>query len=152
MTRLGIGRALWVFGFAQAGGNLLYALAAATHPGATDVLLCGGASVSAATRAATYLAVAGEYASQGMATSALLAYITRLCDRRYSATQYALLSSLFGLGRTLSGPPSGWMAERLGYEWFFLSAALLAVPGFLFLQRVAPIQQRDLPEGEIPQS
>jgi PAT family beta-lactamase induction signal transducer AmpG len=167
MTRLGIGRALWVFGFAQAGGNLLYALAAATHPGATDVLLCGDASVSALTRAATYVAVAGEYASQGMATSALLAYITRLCDRRYSATQYALLSSLFGLGRTLSGPPSGWMAERLGYEspacsgwgaehlgyeWFFLCAALLAVPGFLFLQRVAPIQQRDLPEGEIPQA
>jgi PAT family beta-lactamase induction signal transducer AmpG len=85
-----------------------------------------------------------------MATSALLAYITRLCDRRYGATQYALLSSLFGLGRTLSGPPSGWMAERLGYEWFFLSAALLAVPGFLFLQRVAPIQQRELPAGELP--
>jgi hypothetical protein len=42
------------------------------------------------------------------------------------------------------------MAERLGYEWFFLSAALLAVPGFLFLQRVAPIQQRELPAGELP--
>jgi PAT family beta-lactamase induction signal transducer AmpG len=150
MTRLGIGRALWIFGFAQAGGNLLYALAAATHPGATDVLLCGGASVSAATRGATYLAVAGEYASQGMATSALLAYITRLCDKRYGATQYALLSSLFGLGRTLSGPPSGWMAERLGYEWFFLAAALLAAPGLLLLQRVAPVQQRDLPLGELP--
>jgi PAT family beta-lactamase induction signal transducer AmpG len=116
------------------------------------VLLCGGASVSTATRAATYLAVAGEYASQGMATSALLAYITRLCDRRYSATQYALLSSLFGLGRTLSGPPSGWMAEQLGYEWFFITAAVLAIPGMAFLQRVAPIQQRDLPEGEMPPS
>jgi PAT family beta-lactamase induction signal transducer AmpG len=151
MTKLGIGRALWVFGFAQAGGNLLYALAAATHPGVTDVALCGGATVSAATRAATYVAIAGEYASQGMATSALLAYVTRLCDRRYAAAQYALLSSLFGLGRTLSGPPSGWMAESLGYPAFFVTAALLAAPGFLFLQRVAPIQQRDLPEGEMPQ-
>ena len=47
-------------------------------------------------------------------------------------------------------PPSGWMAERLGYEWFFLSAALLAAPGLLFLQRVAPIQQRDLPPDELP--
>ena len=116
----------------------------------TDVALCGGAAVSAATRAATYLAIAGEYASQGMATSALLAYVTRLCDRRYGATQYALLSSLFGLGRTLSGPPSGWMAERLGYELFFVAAAVLAIPGMLFLQRVAPIQQRELPAGELP--
>jgi PAT family beta-lactamase induction signal transducer AmpG len=150
MTRLGIGRSLWVFGFAQAAGNLLYALAAATHPGATDVALCGGATVSAATRAATYVAIAGEYASQGMATAAFLAYVTRLCDKRYGATQYALLSSLLGLGRTLSGPPSGFMAERLGYEWFFLAAALLATPGMLLLQRVAPIQQRDLPASELP--
>ena len=150
MTRIGVGRALWVFGAAQAAGNLLYAVAAATHPGATDVALCGGASISAATRAATYVAIAGEYASQGMATSALLAYVTRLCDRRYAAAQYALLSSLFGLGRTLSGPPSGWMAERLGYPGFFAAAALLALPGMVLLQRVAPIQQRDLPEAELP--
>ncbi len=152
MTRLGIGRALWVFGLAQAAGNLLYAIAAATHPGATSVALCDGATVSAATRVATYVAVAGEYASQGMATSALLAYLTRLCDKRYAASQYALLSSLFGLGRTLSGPLSGEMAVRLGYLWFFVGAALLALPGMALLQRVAPIQQRDLPEGEIPQS
>jgi len=151
MTRIGIGRALWVFGFAQAAGVLLYAVAAATHPGAADVALCGGATVSTATRAATYVAIAGEYASQGMATSALLAYVTRLCDRRYAAAQYALLSSLFGLGRTLSGPVSGELAPRLGYATFFVAAALLAIPGMVLLQRVAPIQQRDLPDGEMPQ-
>lgn len=150
MTRLGIARALWIFGAAQAAGNLLYGLAAATHPGPTSVALCAGVEVQALTRAATYVAIAGEYASQGMATAALLAFITRLCDRRYSATQYALLSGLFGLGRTLSGPPSGWLAERLGYEWFFFTAMAAAVPGLLLLQLVAPIQQRELPGTELP--
>jgi len=150
MTRLGIGRALWVFGVAQAAGNLLYGVAAATHPGPTSVTLCAGATVGHLTRGATYLAVAGEYASQGMATAALMAFITRLCDKRYSATQYAILSGLFGLGRTLSGPPSGWLAERLGYEAFFLVAMLAAAPGMLLLQLVAPIQRRELPASELP--
>jgi PAT family beta-lactamase induction signal transducer AmpG len=151
MTRMGLGRALWVFGIAQAAGNALYALAAATHPGAIDIALCPGATISAATRAATYVAIAGEYASQGMATAAMGALMLRVCQKRYSATQYALLSSLFGLGRVASGPPSGWLAERLGYETFFLAAVACAIPGFLLLQRIAPIGQRDVaaaPAGE----
>jgi PAT family beta-lactamase induction signal transducer AmpG len=150
MTRMGLGRALWVFGVAQAASMLLYSVAAATHPGATDVALCAGAPVASSTRAALYVAIAGEYATQGMATSALVAFVTRLCDRRYGATQYALLSSLFGLGRWLSGPPSGWMAERLGYTAFFAVAALAALPGLALLQLVAPVRQRELPAGDLP--
>lgn len=150
MTRMGLGRALWVFGLAQAASMLLYAGAAATHPGATDVALCAGLGVAASTRAATYVAIAGEYAAQGMATSALIALVTRLCDRRYSATQYALLSSLFGLGRWMSGPPSGWLAEQLGYRWFFVAAALCATPGLVLLQAIAPIRQRDVRGAEFP--
>jgi PAT family beta-lactamase induction signal transducer AmpG len=152
MTRMGLGRALWVFGIAQAASMLLYSVAAATHPGAADVALCTGRSVSTLTRAAIYAAISGEYATQGMATSALIAFVTRLCDKRYSATQYALLSSLFGLGRWMSGPPSGWMAERLGYPVFFVAAALAAAPGLVLLQLVAPIRQRDLPRAELPGS
>jgi len=148
MTRMGLGRALWVFGFAQAGGILLYALAAATHPGAIDIALCSGGPIAAATRVATYAAIAGEYASQGMATAAMGALMLRVCEKRYSATQYALLSSLFGLGRVASGPPSGWLAERLGYEAFFVAAAACAIPGLLLLQRIAPIQQREVPGAE----
>ena len=150
MTRMGLGRALWVFGLGQAASMLLYAAAAATHAGATDVALCVGAAVSPVTRAATYVAIAGEYAAQGMATSALIALVTRLCDRRYSATQYALLSSLFGLGRWLSGPPSGWLAEQLGYRWFFVAAALFATPGMVLLQAIAPIRQREVRGAELP--
>ncbi|HET6922905.1 MAG TPA: MFS transporter [Anaeromyxobacteraceae bacterium] len=150
MTRMGLGRALWVFGLAQAASMLLYTLAAATHPGAIDIAACSGVPVSAATRAATYGAIAGEYSTQGMATAALIALVTRLCEKRYSATQYALLSSLFGLGRVASGPPSGWLAEVLGYQAFFAVAALCAVPGLLLLQRIAPIGQRDVPSLEAP--
>jgi MFS transporter, PAT family, beta-lactamase induction signal transducer AmpG len=148
MTRMGLGRALWAFGLAQAGGILLYALAAATHPGAIDIALCAGAPILAMTRVATYVAIAGEYATQGMATAAMGALMLRVCDKRYSATQYALLSSLFGLGRVASGPPSGWLAERLGYEAFFLVAAAFAIPGLLLLQRIAPVQQREVPGAE----
>ncbi|HVP68552.1 MAG TPA: MFS transporter [Anaeromyxobacteraceae bacterium] len=151
MTRMGLGRALWVFGIAQAAGSLLYAGAAATHPGAADVALCtAGVGVAASTRIATYVAIAGEYASQGMGTAAQLALVTRLCDRRYSATQYALLSSLFGLGRWASGPPSGWLAERLGYPAFFFTAALAAIPGLLLLQVIAPLGQREVPGAALP--
>jgi PAT family beta-lactamase induction signal transducer AmpG len=74
----------------------------------------------------------------------MLALILRICDKRYSATQYALLSSLFGFGRTLSGIPSGFLAERLGYSGFFVACIALAIPGMLVLQRLAPIGQRDV--------
>jgi PAT family beta-lactamase induction signal transducer AmpG len=148
MARLGLGRSLWVFGIAQAAGNLVYAVAAATHPGTIDIQLCGGATISWATRAATYAAISFEYASQGMGTAALLALITRLCDKRYSATQYALLSSVFGLGRWISGPVSGYLAERLGYHAFFVAATACAIPGLVLLQLLAPVQQREVPAAE----
>jgi PAT family beta-lactamase induction signal transducer AmpG len=147
MTRMGLGRALWIFGFAQAAGNVLYAVTAATHPGAIDIHLCGGEVISGATRLASYVAIAGEYAFQGMGTAALVALVTRLCEKRYSATQYALLSSLFGLGRWLGGPPSGWLAERLGWETFFVVAALAAIPGLALLHLIAPFGKRDVIPG-----
>ncbi|HET8541908.1 MAG TPA: MFS transporter [Anaeromyxobacter sp.] len=145
MARLGLGRALWVFGVAQAAAIGLYALAAGARAAPLDVALCAGAApLDAATRAWTYVGIGAEYASQGMGTAALLALILRVCDKRYSATQYALLSSLFGLGRTLSGIPSGWLAERLGYPAFFAACIAFAVPGLLVLQRIAPLGQREV--------
>ncbi len=145
MARLGLGRALWAFGVAQAAAIGLYAAAAAVRAAPLDVALCAGAApLTAAARGWTYLGIAAEYASQGMGTAALLALILRVCDKRYSATQYALLSSLFGLGRTLSGIPSGWIAERLGYAGFFVACMAFAIPGFLVLQLIAPIAQRDV--------
>ena len=85
-----------------------------------------------------------------MATSALLAFILRVCDKRYSATQYALLSSLFGMGRTVAGLPSGWLVQQLHYPMFFVLAVVAAIPGFMLLQKLAPIQQREVPGLEDP--
>jgi MFS transporter, PAT family, beta-lactamase induction signal transducer AmpG len=151
MAKLGLARSLWAFGVAQAGAIGFYALAAATRAAPLDVALCAGApAIGAAARAWTYVGIAAEYASQGMGTAALLALILRVCDKRYSATQYALLSSLFGLGRTLSGIPSGALAERLGYPTFFATCIALAIPGFLVLQRIAPLGTRELAADASP--
>lgn len=150
MTRMGLGRSLWIFGILQASGNLLYAAAAATHPGTLDVAACGTQLVSSATRTAVYLATAGEYAFQGMATAAQAAFILRLCEKRFSATQFALLSSLFGLGRTLSGPIAGFVAHGFGYVALFVVATVAAIPGLLFLQRIAPLQQREILRAPLP--
>jgi PAT family beta-lactamase induction signal transducer AmpG len=143
--RIGLGRALWLFGFAQAGANLLYGAAALIRGGMHDVALCGSApALSAGARAMTYVAIAGEYAAQGMATAAMLALVLRVCDKRYSATQYALLSSLFGLGRTVAGIPSGAIAVAVGYPAFFAIACATALPGLMLLQRIAPFGARDV--------
>jgi PAT family beta-lactamase induction signal transducer AmpG len=104
--------------------------------------------VATATRVTAYLAIAGEYASQGMGTAALVALVTRLCEKRYSATQYALLSSLFALGRWIGTPFSGILAQSLGYEAFFLVCAAAALPGLVLLQLIAPVQQRGVPAAE----
>jgi PAT family beta-lactamase induction signal transducer AmpG len=150
MTRMGLGRALWIFGILQAAGNLLYAVAAATHVGPLDIAACGTQAVSSATRTAVYIATAAEYAFQGMGTAAQAAFILRLCERRFSATQFALLSSLFGLGRTLSGPVAGFVAQGFGYVPLFVVATAAAIPGLLFLQKIAPIQQREVIRAPLP--
>jgi hypothetical protein len=49
----------------------------------------------------------------------------------------------------MSGPPSGWLAERLGYTLFFVVASLAAIPGLLLLQAIAPVRQRDVPGAEL---
>jgi PAT family beta-lactamase induction signal transducer AmpG len=145
MTRMGLGRALWIFGFLQAVANLLYSGAALARGGALDVALCPSAGpVALSARLWTYAAIAGEQGAQGMATAAMLALILRVCDKRYSATQYALLSSLFGLGRTLAGVPSGWLAHSLGYPAFFALAVAAAVPGLLLLHAISPFGRKDV--------
>ena len=154
MTRMGLGRALWVFGAMQAGANLLYTAAALSRGAPLDIHLCAAGALpalDAATRAWTYVAIASEHGAQGMATAAMLALILRVCDKRYSATQYALLSSLFGVGRWLAGMPSGWLVERVGYPTFFVLAVVTAAPGFLLLQRIAPFGRREVLVAAAPE-
>jgi len=144
--RMGLGRALWIFGLAQAAALFLYCGAALSRGAALDVRACASLpAIGAATRAWTYAAIAAEYGTQAMAATAQAALLLRVCDRRYAATQFALLTSLFGLGRWAAGLPSGRLVELLGYPLFFATCATaLALPGFLFLSRIAPLGQREV--------
>lgn len=146
LPRMGLGRALWIFGVLQAGANAVYSLAAISRHVPLDISQCAALpSIDAATRLWTYGAITAEYGAQGMATAAQAVLLLRVCDRRYSATQFALLSSLFALGRWGSGLPSGFLVERLGYPLFFaLCATVMALPGFLFLHRIAPFSEREV--------
>jgi PAT family beta-lactamase induction signal transducer AmpG len=150
MMRIGLGRALWAFGFLQAGANLLYSAAAVVRGAPLEVDQCAVLpALDAATRAWSYVSIASEQAAQGMGTAAQAVLLLRVCDKRYSATQFALLSSLFALGRWSAGLPSGWLVERMGYPWFFAACAtVFALPGFLFLQRIAPFGHRDVRTAE----
>ena len=127
--RWGIFRALWVLGMFQAVSNLIYAAAAALPP--SDALM--------------YLASIGESFCGGLGTAPFLALLMSICDKAYAATQYALLSSLFGLSGALSGALSGLATHSLGYATYFLLTFFLAWPAYLLLPWV---KQWTMPERE----
>lgn len=118
--RWGIFRALWILGIAQAASNLVYAAAAALPP---SQLLMYTASVT-------------ESFCGGLGTAPFLAFMMSICEKEYAATQYALLSALFGLTRLMSGTISGWATEHLGYTAYFITTFFLAWPAFLLLGRI----------------
>ncbi len=150
MMRIGLGRALWAFGFLQAAANLLYSVAATVRGVPLEVSQCAALpALDAVTRSWSYVSIAAEQAAQGMGTAAQAVLLLRVCDKRFSATQFALLSSLFALGRWAAGLPSGWLAARMGYPIFFAACAtVFALPGFVFLQRIAPFGHRDVRTAE----
>jgi len=113
----GLFHALWILGIAQAGSNLMYATAAALPP--SNILM--------------YSASVVESFCGGLGTAPFLAFMMSICDKSQAATQYALLSALFGLTRSVSGPISGWMTERFGYATYFTTTFFLAWPAFLLL-------------------
>jgi PAT family beta-lactamase induction signal transducer AmpG len=148
--RMGVGRALWVFGAIQALANLIYAGAALSRAVPLEAAQCaaGLPPLDAATRLWAYAAIAGEQGAQAMASVAQGALLLKVCNRQTAVTQFALLTSLFALGRWGAGLPSGFLVEALGYPLFFtFCATAMAVPGFWFLQRVVPIGRRDVPEA-----
>lgn len=131
LPKIGLGRALWIFGFAQAITLFLYA----------------GTAWSAGDRVWMYSAITLDQAAAGMGTAGLLTVITRACDPRYAATQFALLTSLMGLGRSTAGVPSGYLVEAIGYGPFFLASAAAAIPGLVVLFFLAPPGQREVVRG-----
>lgn len=122
MLNFGINRSLWVFGVLQAVSTAGFAwLAVVGH----DLWLLSGV-------------IGFENLTSGMGTAAYMGYMASITDRRFTATQYALLTSLMSLPRTLASSVTGFMAEFLGWEMFFIVCTLVAAPGMLLLLRVAP--------------
>ncbi|MDQ2871291.1 MAG: MFS transporter, partial [Acidobacteriota bacterium] len=142
--RIGLGRALWIFGITQAVGFLGYIVVDRMTPG---VPCAGGAagaiSQSMANRLVMYGSVGVENLCQGMANGAFGVLLLRLTQKQFSATQYALFSSVFALGRTLAGPPAGFLVDAIGWTPFFLVSVAASVPGLVLLSRFAPIDARE---------
>jgi PAT family beta-lactamase induction signal transducer AmpG len=116
-SRAGIFRSLWVLGLLQAVSNLGYA----------------GVAMTTAGRPAIYAASLVESFTGGLGTAAFLAFLMHVCERERAATQYALLSALFGFTRSLAGAASGVGASRLGYGPYFAMTFLLALPAYALL-------------------
>jgi len=142
--RIGLGRALWIFGLVQAVGFLGYIAVDQATPG---VPCAGGQHVTwtqpLTNRLVMYAAVGIENACQGMATGAFGVLLLRITQKQFSATQYALFSSIFALGRTLAGPPAGYLVDAIGWTPFYLVCTAASVPGLLLLQRFVPFRARE---------
>lgn len=122
VARLGINRSLWIVGFLQAISNLGYfglALAGRHYP-----FLVG--------------AIVVENFCGGLVAAGFMAFLMSLCSVRFSATQYALLSSLMGVSRDVLVAPAGGIAQTTGWPVFFLITLAAAVPGMLLLPLLAP--------------
>ena len=127
--RLGIWRSLWVFGILQGVSTAGFSLMAwyTTHYGISNAVLSG--------------VIGFETLTAGMGQAAYMAYMAFQTDKRFTATQYALLTSLMGVPRTLLSSPAGFMAEWMGWFSFFIFCALLAIPGLMVLYYLGRFQK-----------
>ena len=132
MLRLGINRSLWVFGFLQAASTAGFALLA--NVGYSVPLLSA--------------VIAFENLSSGMGTAAYAAFMASITNKKFTATQYALLTSLMGIPRVLASAPTGFLAKNVGWEAFFVFCALIAIPGMLLLFKFAPWNSEPVVEAE----
>jgi PAT family beta-lactamase induction signal transducer AmpG len=122
MIRLGINRALWLFGVVQVVSILGFALLANSGP--VLWLLA--------------VVIGFEYLGVGLGTAAFTAFIARETSRTYAATQFALFTALAAVPRTFANASTGIIVDHVGWVNFFLICAMLAIPGMLLLFWVAP--------------
>lgn len=128
--RMGIFRSLWILGLFQAFSNLGYAWVANVLPVGSVVQ---GGGVLLEQKILMYGASAIESFTGGLGTAAFLAFLMAIVNKQHSATEYALLSSIFALSRSLAGWASGFGAELMGYSMYFLLTFFLSYPAYLFL-------------------
>lgn len=128
MLRLGINRALWIFGVAQV----------VSTAGFVWLAWLGPAEADAARLAALAVVITFESLGAGLGTAAFVAFIARTTHPAYTATQFALFTSLMAVPRTFINATSGWLVENIGWMDFFSLCVLIAIPGMLLLLKVAP--------------
>ncbi len=128
ILRVGINRALWVFGIMQMLSTSCFAYLATVGP---DRLVLTGV-------------IAFEDFSTGLATAAFVAFMAAQTNKRFTATQYALLTSLMGIPRVILSAPTGYLAEHFGWVHFFMFTAIMHIPGLLLLFRVAPWKHKNI--------
>ena len=139
MVRLGQYRALWLFGILAACSNLTFMLLA--HTGKSYPVMISAIGI--------------ENFATGMGTAAFSAFLMSLCNMRFTASQYALLTSLMAVSRVFIGSQTGWMAKSLGWEMYFLTCSSLAIPGLMMLFRYSKwmhIDTDDTPQGSLSYS
>ena len=119
LPKLGMKRALWIFGLAQGIATLSFL----------------GLSIVGKSYPLMVFAICADNFFSGMGTAAYAAFLMSLCNPKFTATQFALLSSLMALTRTVAGAPTGWLAEHLGWPTYFGVCTLAMAPGLLLLTR-----------------
>jgi PAT family beta-lactamase induction signal transducer AmpG len=126
-TAIGLGHSLWIFGFLQIFSNIGYILIT-YWPGSRPVM---------------YAAMAFELVTTGLGMGAFGVLLLRMTQKRFSATQYALFSSLFALPRMLAGPVTGFVVDAAGWKLFFVGTMVAGIPGMVLLYRFVPMGMRD---------
>ena len=117
INRFGIMKSLFWFGLLQGITNLMFV--AQSYAGHNIYLLT--------------ITISLDNISAGMGTTALVAYLSSLCNIAYTATQYALLSSLMSFARDLFAATSGFLADHVSWDIFFFITALMVIPGLILL-------------------
>jgi MFS transporter, PAT family, beta-lactamase induction signal transducer AmpG len=126
MFRFGIHKSLWVFGILQALSTACFIILA--RMGDNLSILSG--------------VIAFENVSSGMGTAAFVAFMASITNKKFTATQYALLSSLMAFPRVLASAPTGFLAKHLGWESFFIVCTLIAIPGMMMLFKFSSWQKK----------
>ena len=124
MLRLGIKRSLWLFGLLQAVSTAGFAFLA--QVGNNLITLT--------------VVIAFENVSTGMGTAAYAAFMASITNKKFTATQYALLTSLMGIPRVVASAGTGFMAKHMGWTSFFIFCTLIAIPGMMMLLKFAPLR------------
>ncbi|MFD0988132.1 AmpG family muropeptide MFS transporter [Methyloligella solikamskensis] len=130
MLKISINRALWLFGLVQVATIFPFIwLSQAGHslPG-------------------LFVVVSGEYLGVGLGAIALTAFMARETSRAFTATQFALFTSLLAVPRTFANASTGYIVEAVGWTQFFVICAIVAIPGMLLLFKVAPWSKKDFVE------